>query len=183
MAGIRKVEMKDAYTLFKYLSNPRVARFSRLKPSSIDEMMSMIEYLIEEENEQRIIPRVVVDIYDEAVGMIVLWDYCPFRREGFLATWLGEEHWGKGYNQVAKSLFFDELFTLHYLDNIYLLIRAHNERSLAASHKLPYMTIPTIEEEMSLRNFYSEKIASDHVVLAINKEIYQSYIINEEQTS
>lgn len=183
MAGIRKIEVRDAQRLYEHLSNPRVARFSRLKPSSIEEMISMVEYLIEEENEHRIIPRVIVDIHDEVVGMIILWDYCPFRREGFLATWLGEEHWGKGYNQVAKSLFFDELFTLHYLNNIYLLIRAYNERSLAASRKFPYISIPTIDEELELRSFYKEKIANDHVILLITKEDYQSYSISEEQTS
>lgn len=183
MANVRRVEMKDAHKLYEYLSNPKVSKFSRLKPNSIEEMEDMITYLIEEENEQRVIPRVVVDIYDEAVGMIILWDYCPFRREGFLATWLGEEHWGKGYNQIAKSLFFDELFTLHYLNHIYLLIRAYNERSLAASRKLSYITIPSIEDETELRSFYGSRISNDHVVLVIEKEYYQSYIINEEQTS
>lgn len=183
MAGIRSVEVSDAAQLYLYLSNPRVARFSRLKPSSQDEMISMIEFLIDEESQQRVIPRVIVDIENNPVGMIVLWDYCPFRREGFLATWLGEEHWGKGYNQIAKSLFFSELFSSHYLNNIYTLIRAYNERSLAAIRKFSYVSVPSIEDELELREFYGEKIAMDHVVFVINRDDYFMNLIEVEQTS
>lgn len=183
MTMVRKLEINDATQLYKYLSNPSVVRFSRLKPNSLDEMISMISFLIDEEEEKRLISRVITDIHNNPVGMITLWDYCPFRREGFLATWLGEEHWGKGYNQIAKNLFFDELFNLHYLDRIYLLIRNYNERSLAASSKFSYINQLNFIEELELREFYKNKIEDTHVILSIFRDSYYLFQLEAEQTS
>lgn len=175
MITLRKVQLYDAIILYNYLSNPCVSQYSRLKPSSIEEMGNMINYLLEEENKNRLIARVIVN--DElVVGLITLWDYNLFRREGFLATLIGENHWGKGYNQIAKELFFNEVFTLQYLERIYLLIRNYNSRSIAACKKLHYIRQLEFYEENELREFYQEKISQDHLVFCIDKE---RFVANE----
>lgn len=169
---LRQAELYDATILYYHLSNPRVKRYSRLKPNSVEEMEEMIAYLQVEEEEKRIIARVILNENNHIVGLITLWDYCPFRREGFLATLLGESHWGKGYNQIAKQIFFDEVFSLPHLDRIYLLVRDHNERSVYACNKIQYILQADFIEEMKLREFYKDKIADNHVIFYIQKENY-----------
>lgn len=170
MVTLRQVEITDATILYYHLSNPRVLRYSRLKPNTVKEMEELIVDLISNEKENRVIPRVIINEFNQPIGMIILWDYCPFRREGFLATWIGEDYWGKGYNQIAKSLFFDELFKLPHLECIYLLIRKYNQRSIAACLKLPYVT--NLEDETELREMYKDKISFEHLIFCIYKNMY-----------
>lgn len=172
MVTLRQANKFDATILYYHLSNPHVVRFSRLKPNTVKEMEEMIEYLQEEERENRVISRVIVDEHDIVIGLITLWDYSPFRREGFLATFIGEAHWGKGYNQVAKQLFFDEVFSFINLEKIYMLIRNHNQRSISACNKMSYARQVDFIEEMELREIYNEKIAEDHLIFSIQKENY-----------
>jgi RimJ/RimL family protein N-acetyltransferase len=179
MVTLRNVEITDATVLYYHLSNPRVLRYSRLKPNSEQEMEEYIRFLIKSEEEQKLIARVIANDFNSPIGMIILWDYCPFRREGFLATWLGEEHWGKGYNQIAKELFLNELFYVSYLNKVYLLIRSNNERSIAASKKLNYVYEVGFEEDIELRDFYKDKIKEEHIVFCIYKDLY----INKELSS
>lgn len=42
------------------------------------------------------------------IGQIGLFDIQE--NEGFLGTWIGVPFQGKGHNQIAKELFFSELF-------------------------------------------------------------------------
>lgn len=135
-------------------------------------MADCIKFLISEELESRLIARVIVNEFDSPVGMIILWDYCPFRREGFLATWIGEENWGKGYNQIAKQLFLDEVFYTSYLDKIYLLIRNYNERSIGACRKLEYSEELNFVECLELREIYQDKISEDHLIFCIHRDLY-----------
>jgi len=174
MVTLRQAQLSDAAILYYHLSNPRVLRYSRLKPKAVKEMEEMIAYLQEEESEKRVIARVIVNEHNHVIGLITLWDYCPFRREGFLATLLGEAHWGKGYNQIAKDLFFDEVFSLPHLERIYLLVRNYNERSMGACEKISYIRQVDFLEEIELREFYGERIADDHVVYYIQKENYEA---------
>lgn len=179
MTYIRHIELKDAHVLFYHLSNPHVLRYSRLKPNSVEEMEEAIMYLKREEEEKRLISRVIVNEHEHVVGMITLWDYCPFRREGFLSTLLGELYWGKGYNQIAKNLFLDEVFSLPHLEKIYLLVRNYNSRSIAACQKIDYIDKLNLEEEIELREFYGNKISKDHIVFYIDKYKY----INKKEAS
>lgn len=172
MTTLRQVQLSDAAILYSHLSNPCVSRYSRLKPTSVEEMGEMIKYLQNEENELRVIPRVIINEEDIVVGLIILWDYSFFRQEGFLATVIGENHWGRGYNQIAKQLFFDELFALPHLDTIYLLVRKHNERSIAACNKISYIKQMSFAEDTELREFYKGKIEDTHLIFYIKKENY-----------
>lgn len=176
MAKLRQIEVTDAAMLYYHFSNPCVLRYSRLKPSSVEEMEKMITELLIEEAEKRVIPRVIVNEFDVVVGLITLWDYCPFRREGFLATLIGQDYWGMGYNQIAKDLFFDEVFNTQSLEHIYLLVRNYNERSIAACRKNPFLYQLNFIEEIELREFYQDMIKEDHIIFCVRKEDY----INEE---
>lgn len=176
MVTLRQVEINDAAILYYHLSNPLVLRYSRLKPNSVKEMEEMIVCLIEEEQEKRVIPRIILNEFNHIIGLITLWDVNSFRREGFLATLIGVEHWGKGYNQIAKDLFLDEIFTFDHMERVYLLVRNYNERSIAACNKLSYIDSANFMEEMEIREFYQDKIAEDHIIFYIDKE---NYVIEE----
>ena len=171
MTILRQIELSDAAELYLQLSNPCVSRYSRLKPSSVKDMEEMIMYLQHEELEQRVVPRVIINEDNTLVGMITLWDYSYFRQEGFLATIIGETYWGRGYNQLAKQLFFEEVFNIQKLNQIYLLVRNHNERSIAACRKNQLIYQVNFVEEMELREFYQDKIQEDHIIFYVKKKI------------
>lgn len=165
----RPVEISDSAKLYYHLSNPRVVRFSRLKPASIEDMEKMIAELKVQEEERKVIPYAIVKD-EEQVGMITLWDYCQIRREGFLSTWLGEDYWGKGLNGEAKILFLEKLFTQYKLDRVLLMIRNSNLRSIAACSKIDYVSDLSKEEELIVRMTYNHKVEDDHILFSINKK-------------
>ncbi len=160
MCNIREIYYDDALYLFLSLQNPLVRKYSRLKPDTIEEMIEMIEML---QQARDVIARVIVDDEDTAIGLIALWDYNG--KEGYLATWLMQSCWGKGYNQQAKSLFLSEIFALG-VENVFILIRDNNHRSLAAIQKLPYVTGITAQQELLLRR-RNPNIQSDHIIFQI----------------
>src|SRR5699024_6821041 len=60
--------------------------------------------------------------------------------DGVSSTWLGKAHQGKGYNQVAKELFLNEIFEESPIQTIFLKVRTNNYRSQKAVLKLDYIT-------------------------------------------
>lgn len=169
MLTIRSVQINDSEKLYNHLSNPYVVKFSRLKPTSIEDMEKMITNLKAQEEERKVIPYVIVH-NDEQIGMITLWHRCLSRKEGFLATWLGEEHWGKGFNKESKEVFLQKLFTTYEINRVLMIVRDYNERSIAACNKLHYVKKIIGNEESEIRLFYKDKIESNHLIFSINKD-------------
>lgn len=166
---IRKASLSDIPILFQYLQNPAIRVFSRMKPDSMNELASSIESL---NQEKEAIGRVIVDENDYPIGFICLWDCDEMKGEGYLATWIGEEHWGQGYNEEAKKLFLQEIFSLRSIQRVFILIRTYNARSLRAIRKLPYVSTFSMEEEYYLR-LKNPKISVDHCILQITQQSFE----------
>jgi RimJ/RimL family protein N-acetyltransferase len=166
---VRPLELSDAPILFKYISNPKIMQFSRIKPNCVGEMMKSIHDLIVDEHNGKVIARAIVNQFNYPIGMIILWDVD--NGEGFLATWLGEDYWGKGYNEPAKELFLDEIFNDCNIENVYVMIRNHNGRSLKALSKLDYVSDVDFRENVRLRATNS-RIEDNHVLYVIRKDSF-----------
>ncbi|MGO0059812.1 GNAT family N-acetyltransferase [Brevibacillus fluminis] len=165
---IRMPEKKDALKLFEYLLNPAVGMYSRIKPASPEELWFS---LMEKREAADSIVRVIVDDADEPVGFIAIWNYNRFAREGFLATIIAEEHWGKGYNQRAKAAFLAEVFR-QGLECAIVLVRKTNPRSLKAVSKLPYACAMPVEERTRLQNLYAG-ITDEHEIFGIYRDVFE----------
>lgn len=169
---LRAVTKEDASVLYEYLLNPNVRMFSRLRPENAKEMEEIIAFV---QHQSDSIVRVIANEWNEPIGLIALWEYCLFQKYGFLATWIAEEHWGKGYNQMAKELFFSEMFIEHGLENIFIIIRNYNKRSLKAIQKIPSISLASKDEEKLLRSLH-KSIEKDHFLYVSRKETYLSVL-------
>ena len=101
-------DLNDVPALFELLLDPKVYPYVREKADTLDEYYFVTKQTIEAEKRGELISRTILDEYEKPIGTINLFDIC--HNYGFLATWLGRPYFGKGYNQIAKEQFFNELF-------------------------------------------------------------------------
>lgn len=154
----------DCKALFEQLIHPDVFPYVREKAHSYEEYVFINQSYIERERQGEIISRVIVNEKGEPIGTISLFDI--EEHSGFLGTWLGKEHHGKGYNQMAKEQFFHELFFEKGIETIYLKVRKTNIRSQMALLKLPYVT-----DIKDLKPWINERVN-------LNEPIYDVYEIS-----
>jgi RimJ/RimL family protein N-acetyltransferase len=134
---IRKVSQDDYLALYEMVTEPTVFSFVRQKPNSYDEFVFFSMQNEEKEHHGEMISRVITTEFNQPIGMISLYDIQ--HGHGFLGTWIGNDFQGKGYNRIAKDLFFDECFSFYSVDKIYMKVRKVNEKSKRAALKLPYV--------------------------------------------
>lgn len=129
---------KEHYELFLEMSHPEVSPYVRNYVADFNEYLKNVAHILAAEVRGEMIVRIIVNEWNQPIGMISLYDITEYG--GFLSTWLGKEYHGKGYNQVAKQLFLDEVFNEPEIQTIYLKIRTDNYRSQKAAEKLAYIT-------------------------------------------
>src|SRR5690625_295848 len=132
-------ELCEVPVLFKLQSHPSVYPYVREKAETSDAYYFIIKQTIEAEENGELISRTIIDEYHQPIGTITLYDI--HNQHGFLATWIGQPYFGKGYNKMAKTLFFHEIFSQYKLQAILMKIRKSNVRSLRAATKLPYVRL------------------------------------------
>ena len=118
------------------------------------------------ENNGELISRTILGEVEQPIGTINLYDI--ENKSGFLATWIGQPYFGKGYNKIAKQLFFEELFFNLDIETVFMKVRKTNTRSLKAVAKLPYV----INGNELYRNVY-DKINEQ-------KDVYQLFVVTKE---
>ena len=163
---------RDCRHLYEQMIHPDVFPFVREKADSYEEYLFINKAYIEQERNGQMISRVILNEKGEPIGTINLFDMRD--NTGFLGTWLGKDHHGKGYNQYAKEAFFNELFFEKGIQTVYLKVRKSNIRSQMALLKLPYV-MKVNEYKPSL---YQEINAHDHVydLYEISKGLYEGFI-------
>lgn len=102
-------DVHEATELYQLLSHPSVFPYVRQKAASAEEYLFMTKQLIEEEQNGITISRTIVDDWGQPIGTISVYDIQD--GAGFLGTWIGQPFQGMGYNQKAKLLFLQELFS------------------------------------------------------------------------
>jgi len=169
------LKIRDLYevpTLFELASHPEVYPYLRHKAETIDEFYFLTKKTIEAEEDGSLISRTILDEFEQPIGTINLFDV--HNKSGFLATWLGQPYFGKGYNRMAKELFFEELFFKYDIQNIFMKVRKTNLRSLRAVEKLEYVVggndlFPEVYEAINMEE-------NKYHLFVIQKEHYASYL-------
>lgn len=164
---LKNRDLFEVPTLYELSSHPEVFPYIRQKTNSVDEFYFSTKQIIEAENQGELISRTIIDEYLQPIGTISLYDIQ--NNAGFLATWLGRPYFGKGYNQMAKLAFLQELFLHQRIENVFMKIRKTNQRSLHAITKIPYV--------LPVNTMYAE------IYQQINQteEIYDLLVIAKEQ--
>ncbi len=147
-------EMQDVPQLFDLVKDPAVFPYVREKAETLDQYYFLTKQSIEAEQNGEIISRTILSDNHQPIGIISLFDIQA--NAGFLSTWIGAKYFGKGYNQLAKTSFFQELFFTTSIDKVFMKIRQTNIRSQKANTKLPY-----VESAMALY---------PHIYTAINMD-------------
>src|SRR5690625_1048213 len=135
---LKNRDLHEVPVLFELLSHPDVFPYVRQKATTSDEYYFITKQTIEAEENGELISRTILDEYYQPIGTINLFDI--HKNHGFLATWIGQPYFGKGYNKAAKELFFNELFFNLNIEGIFMKIRRSNIRSLKAILKFPYVS-------------------------------------------
>lgn len=164
---LKNRDLFEVSTLFELSCHPDVYPYIRHKAHTVDEYYSITQQLIEAECRGELISRTILNESHQPIGTISLFDI--YNHSGFLATWIGRDFFGKGYNQKAKQLFLQELFLQFNIEIVFMKIKKENARSLAAISKVPYI---------SLANFMYP-----HVYNQINQfdEIYDLLAVTKEE--
>ncbi|UOQ43671.1 GNAT family N-acetyltransferase [Halobacillus salinarum] len=164
---LKKRELHDAPVLFELMSHPEVFPFVRHKAASTDEFYFLTKQTLEAEDRGELISRTILDEWGQPIGTINLFDI--HENKGFLATWIGQPYFGKGYNKPAKESFFEELFFQLGIEGVFMKIRRTNTRSMKAALKIPYAA--------AANDQYPE------VLSWINREndVYDLFVISKEQ--
>ncbi|SFQ82376.1 Protein N-acetyltransferase, RimJ/RimL family [Priestia endophytica DSM 13796] len=173
---LKKRDLHDCQNLYELMVHPEVFPFVRHKPASYDEFIFITKQLLEAEEQGELVSRTITDEWGAPIGTINLFDIED--GAGFLGTWLGKPYHGKGYNQVAKDAFFDELFYELGMERIFMKIRKSNIRSIKAAEKLPYV-INANELYKSLYDEINEKEDTYHL-FAIPKDLYTLYRLRQQ---
>ncbi|WP_047984630.1 GNAT family N-acetyltransferase [Ornithinibacillus californiensis] len=168
---LKKRDLHEVPVLYELMSHPDVFPYVRHKAATSDEFYFITKKTIEAEEHGELISRTIVDEYQQPIGTINLFDI--ENNHGFLATWIGQPYFGKGYNRLAKEQFFDELFFDYEIETIFMKVRKSNIRSTKAVLKLPYVALGnTIYPEIYQKVNQMEEI---YDIFAISREHYLSY--------
>lgn len=168
---LKKRDLHEVPALFDLLKHPEVFPFVRHKAETSDEYYFITKQMIEAEENGELISRTILDEFHQPIGTINLYDI--HQQHGFLATWIGKPYFGKGYNKMAKDMFFEELFFQENISGIFMKIRKTNVRSLKAILKIPYVALgntlfPDVYQAINQKNDIYE-------LFVISKEQYMAY--------
>lgn len=166
---LKKRDLHESPILFELMSHPEVFPYVRHKAFSTDEFYFLTKQTIEAEENGELISRTILDEWNQPIGTINLFDM--EENTGFLATWIGNSYFGKGYNQQAKEHFFHELFYVLDVEAIFMKIRKTNIRSLKAAQKLPYVTVG------------NETYPDVYKKINHHEDLYELFVITKEQYS
>lgn len=166
--------MYDVAQLFDLVKDPAVSPFVRENAATLDQYYFVTKQSIEAEQNGKIITRTILNENHQPIGIISLLDIN--NNTGFLATWIGQPYFGKGYNQTAKVTFLNELFSTTSINRVFLKIRKSNVRSLKANKKLAFMEsgntlYPTIHATIN----HGKTEDSSYELFVISKESYCRY--------
>src|SRR5690625_4400780 len=176
-------DLHEVPVLFELSTHPEVYPYIRHKAETCDEFYFLTKQIIESEHNGELISRTITDEYEQPIGTINLYDI--HNNAGFLATWIGQPYFGKGYNKLAKEAFLKELFFYTNIDTVYMKIRKTNKRSLKAATKIPYimeanLIYPSVYQAINfLEDVYD--------LLVVTKEQFFTYLplitIEEEENT
>ncbi|PKR85814.1 GNAT family N-acetyltransferase [Heyndrickxia camelliae] len=173
----RDLNGQENSCLFELMTHPDVFPFVRHKAYSHDEFLFLTKQTIEAEERGELISRTILDEWGSPIGTINLFDIKD--NAGFLGTWIGKPYHGKGYNQLAKNDFFQELFYELGIETIFMRIRKENVRSLRAAEKLPYVVKANETRKCIFNQLNDKEYIYD--LYEISKDQYSLYLMRNDE--
>ncbi|GHH98333.1 GNAT family N-acetyltransferase [Neobacillus kokaensis] len=170
---LKKRDLHDCHVLYDLITHPDVFPFVRQKAATYDEFLFMTKQTIEAEERGELISRTILDEWGAPIGTISLFEI--ENQAGFLGTWLGKPYHGKGYNNIAKDAFFQELFYEIGIETVFMRIRKVNARSRKAAEKLPYV----VNANETRKSIYDQLNANGDVydIYEIPKDLYTFHLL------
>ncbi|MFC7063076.1 GNAT family N-acetyltransferase [Halobacillus seohaensis] len=175
---LKKRDLHDVPALFDLMIHPEVFPYVRHKASTSDEFYFVTKQTVEAEERRELISRTILDEWEQPIGTINLFDI--YENKGFLATWIGQPYFGKGYNKIAKEAFFEELFFQLDMEGVFMKIRHSNIRSLKAAQKIPYVVLAN-DQYPDIYNWINRKEAAYDLYM-ITKEQYLFHYYGEQSS-
>jgi RimJ/RimL family protein N-acetyltransferase len=182
---IKYRDLSECHVLFDLMVDPAVFPFVRHKASSYEEYLFLTKQLIEAEEQGELVSRTILDEWGNPIGTINLYDI--EQETGFLGTWIGSAYHGKGYNQIAKEAFFNELFFDKQIKTIFMRINKDNIRSQKAAEKIPYVEIandkwPEVYQKINSgeKSYHLYEIERDNYHLHVMREGAESVDVQLE---
>lgn len=163
---LKKRDLNEVPVLYDLMIHPEVYPYVRHKCETMDEFYFTTRQMIEAEEAGEMISRTILDDFTQPIGMISLFDIEG--TAGFLATWIGQPYFGKGYSLSSKEMFFDELFAETPIETVYLKIRKENIRSRKSTTKLPYTS------------FANETHAAVYNQINEREELFDLFVVEKE---
>ncbi|GIN40403.1 MULTISPECIES: GNAT family N-acetyltransferase [Heyndrickxia] len=169
----RELIGQESQILFDLMVHPEVFPFVRHKAYSHDEFLFLTKQIIEAEEQGKLISRTITDEWENPIGTINLYDIED--NAGFLGTWIGKPYHGKGYNQLAKEAFFNEVFYELGIETIFMRIRKENIRSRKAAEKLPY----TIKANETRKSVFEQLNSTGYIydLYEISKDLFSLHMM------
>jgi RimJ/RimL family protein N-acetyltransferase len=169
----RELIGQESQILFDLMVHPEVFPFVRHKAYSHDEFLFLTKQIIEAEEHGKLISRTITDEWENPIGTINLYDIED--NAGFLGTWIGKPYHGKGYNQLAKEAFFNEVFYELGIETIFMRIRKENIRSRKAAEKLPY----TIKANETRKSVFEQLNSTGYIydLYEISKDLFSLHMM------
>lgn len=169
---LKKRDLHDVPALFELSIDPEVYPYLRHKAATLDEFYFLTKQIIEAEQVGSLISRTILDELGHPIGTINLYDI--HNQAGFLATWIGRPYFGKGYNKIAKHLFFEEIFFENNIEKVFLKVNKVNIRSRRAVEKLGYAQYA---KDLYPEVYHSINLKEERYDLfVITKELYASHL-------
>lgn len=160
--------MEEHFILYTEMSHADVSPYVRNYVNDFNEYILNVSHILEAEKRGEMIVRVIINEWNRPIGLITLYDITEYG--GFLSTWLGKDYHGKGYNKIAKELFFNEVFNTTQIQTIFMKIRVDNYRSQKAALKLAYVA----EANHSYQTIYNvvNQTALKYNLYSVTKQAY-----------
>lgn len=183
MQRVRLVPHDLAYAgrIFKLTSAPQVRDALGLRDEKVEDTENYIRFIIKEEADGRALSRVVLNEYNEVIGITTLMSINRGKRRCHIGSWLGHNFWGQGYNQEAKMLILKEAFLEMGMEHVFAGARKVNIRSQKAQEKLPYMRL-NVEQEFPEEHVALETKEKQPCVLnAVYRQDFLEYLREYER--
>jgi [ribosomal protein S5]-alanine N-acetyltransferase len=161
----------DAGLYMRWFNDHQVARYLGIhQPLSREQ----IENGLEERRSKKVDEEVMLGIWLKdplrLIGNIGIHDINPRDRHGELGIFIGDsDRWNQGYGTEAIHLLLGYAFDTLNLRKVWLDVRAHNERGLAAYQKIGFEEVARCKEHR-----YIDGAWRDEIIMELLKNTFVS---------
>lgn len=167
---LRLITPRSASQLFQLARVPTLSHTLQWEPhQSVDDSLAYIAHARSLWTRRVAFMPGIFDLENEwLVGATGISGIDRSNHRGEVGTWIGIPYQGTGVNRLAKAAIFALGFEVLGLRRLELLVRVDNERSLAATAKLPGI----IDEGVQHLRLFKRGIGYDARMFAITTETY-----------